>query len=68
MPRESVLLRNPAPHGIFAKSRNVLESWVYIGANEYLGCYKHSVFPSVVDKAIFFEAQAKMARKQIDLQ
>jgi hypothetical protein len=50
------------------KVRNVLESWVYIGANEYLGCYKHSVFPSVVDKAIFFEAQAKMARKQIDLQ
>jgi|PlaIllAssembly_1097288.scaffolds.fasta_scaffold00608_6 hypothetical protein len=46
--------------------KGVLESWAYIGSNEYSGCYKHNVFPRVVDKDIFYEAQAKMARKQFD--
>jgi hypothetical protein len=47
------------------KVRSILESWAYIGANEYCGCHKHDVFTSVVDKATFFEAQAKMARTKL---
>lgn len=47
--------------------RTVLETWAYIGTNEYCGCHKHDVFASVVDKTIFFEAQAKMARRQFDI-
>lgn len=47
--------------------RSILASWAYIGANEYCGCYKHNAFPLVVDRALFFEAQAKMARKQISV-
>jgi hypothetical protein len=42
--------------------RSILETWAYIGSNEYCGCYKHNVFPAVVDRGIFFEAQAKIAR------
>jgi hypothetical protein len=44
------------------KVRSILESWAYVGANEYCGCYKPDVFSSAVDKATFFEAQAKIAR------
>jgi hypothetical protein len=48
--------------------RAVLCSWAYIGANEYCGCVKQSAFPPIIEKTIFFEAQAKMSRKQIEIQ
>ena len=47
--------------------RTILESEIYIGANEFCGCLKHGVFPSFIDKSIFFEAQAKISRKQLTL-
>jgi hypothetical protein len=47
--------------------RTILESEIYIGANEFSGCIKHGVFPSFIDKSIFFEAQAKISRDQLTL-
>jgi len=47
--------------------RTILESKIYIGANEFCGCVKHGVFPSFIDKSIFFEAQAKISRNQLTL-
>ncbi|MGD9373881.1 MAG: recombinase family protein, partial [Desulfobacterales bacterium] len=47
--------------------RTILESETYIGANEFSGCVKHGVFPSFIDKAVFFEAQAKISRNQLTL-
>ena len=47
--------------------RMILESETYIGANEFSGCVKHGVFPSFIDKSIFFEAQAKISRNQLTL-
>ena len=47
--------------------RTILESEIYIGANEFSGCVKHGVFPSFIDKSIFFEAQAKISRNQLTL-
>jgi hypothetical protein len=48
--------------------RTVLSSAVYIGSNEFCGCFKPGVFPPIVDRSIFFEAQAKLNQKQIALQ
>ena len=47
--------------------RTILESEIYIGANEFCGCVKHGVFPSFIDKSTFFEAQAKISRSQLTL-
>jgi hypothetical protein len=47
--------------------RTILESDTYIGANEFCGCIKHGVFPSFIDKAVFFEAQAKISRNMLTL-
>ena len=47
--------------------RTILESEIYIGANEFSGCVKHGVFPSFIDKSAFFEAQAKISRNQLTL-
>jgi len=47
--------------------RTILESEIYIGANKFSGCVKHGVFPSFIDKSIFFEAQAKISRNQLTL-
>jgi len=47
--------------------RTILESEIYIGANEFSGCVKHDVFPPFIDKSIFFEAQAKISRNQLTL-
>jgi len=47
--------------------RTILESEIYIGANEFCGCVKHGVFPSFIDKSFFFEAQAKISRNQLTL-
>jgi hypothetical protein len=47
--------------------RMILESEIYIDANEFCGCVKHGVFPAFIDKSIFFEAQAKILRNQLTL-
>ncbi len=47
--------------------RTILESEMYIGANEFSGCVKHNVFPPFIDRSIFFEAQAKISRNQLTL-
>ena len=47
--------------------RTILESETYIGANEFCGCVKHGVFPSFIDKAVFYEAQAKISRNMLTL-
>ena len=47
--------------------RTILESEIYIGANEFCGCVKHGVFPSFIDKSIFFEARAKISRNHLTL-
>ena len=49
------------------KTRNIkaiLKNPVYIGANGYSGSIRYDVFPSILDKSIFFEAQAKISREQ----
>jgi hypothetical protein len=47
--------------------RTILESEIYIGANEFSGCVKQDVFPPFIDKAVFFEAQAKISRNLLTL-
>ena len=41
----------------------ILKDSVYIGANSYLGAVRYDIFPAVLDKSIFFEAQSKIQRK-----
>ena len=41
----------------------ILENPAYIGANEYRGSIRFNVFPSIINKSIFFEAQAKIAHE-----
>lgn len=43
----------------------ILKNPVYIGANEYSGNIRYDVFPPILDKAIFFEAQAKISCEQV---
>jgi hypothetical protein len=43
--------------------RAILENPAYIGANEYGGSIRFNVFPSIVNKSIFFEAQAKIIQE-----
>ena len=45
--------------------KSILEEIVYIGANEYRGTIRYDIFPPVIDKSIFFEAQAKIMREPI---
>jgi hypothetical protein len=40
----------------------ILESPFYIGANQYKGFIKYDVFPPIVGKTIYFEAQAKLSQ------
>ena len=40
----------------------ILESPFYVGANQYRGFIKYDVFPPIVDKSIYFEAQAKLSQ------
>ena len=47
--------------------RAVLTCFAYIGANEFCGYFKLGVFPPVVDRSIFFEAQAKLNQGRVDL-
>jgi hypothetical protein len=41
---------------------NILESPFYTGANQYRGFIKYDVFPPIVGKSIYFEAQAKLSQ------
>jgi hypothetical protein len=45
--------------------KTILESPLYIGANQYRGYIKQDVFTPIIEKYIFYEAQAKMS--QMDL-
>jgi len=45
--------------------KTILESPQYIGANQYRGYIKHDVFRPIIEKTIFYEAQAKIS--QMDL-
>ena len=38
----------------------IIENPVYIGANQYSGSIRYNVFPSVLNKSTFFEAQARI--------
>jgi hypothetical protein len=42
----------------------LLEDPAYIGANEFNGSIRYNVFPSLVDRSIFYEAQAKIMRER----
>jgi hypothetical protein len=57
----------PQKNGIWnAKTiKTILESPLYIGANQYRGYIKQNVFTPIIEKYIFYEAQAKIS--QIDL-
>lgn len=45
--------------------RTFLKDPVYIGANEFKGSIRYNVFPSLIDKSTFYEAQAKIMREPI---
>jgi len=40
----------------------ILESPFYVGANQYKGFIKYDIFPPIVEKSIYFEAQAKLSQ------
>jgi hypothetical protein len=42
------------------KILTMLKTPMYIGANQYGDCITYDVFPSIIDKATFFEAQARI--------
>ncbi|MFC1535262.1 recombinase family protein, partial [Thermodesulfobacteriota bacterium] len=42
----------------------ILKDPVYIGANQHQETIRYNVFPSVLDKFLFFEAQAKIMRER----
>jgi hypothetical protein len=42
------------------KILTILTTPMYIGANQYGDCIRYDVFPSVIDKTTYFEAQAKI--------
>ena len=56
-------VKSPLKNGIWnARTiKTMLKSPLYIGANQYCGYIKHDVFPQVIEKAIFYEAQAKIS-------
>ncbi|MBT4267928.1 MAG: hypothetical protein HOK67_16285 [Deltaproteobacteria bacterium] len=41
---------------------SILESPFYTGANQYRGFIKYDVFPPIVGKSLYFEAQAKLSQ------
>jgi len=45
--------------------KTILEDPVYIGANEYKGNFRYDIFPSLIDKSMFYEAQSKIESEQI---
>jgi len=45
--------------------KTILDNPVYIGANVFKGVIRYNVFNPLIDKSTFYEAQAKIARKQI---
>jgi len=44
-----------------SKIVTILKSPSYIGANQYSECVTYDVFPSIIEKSIFFEAQARVS-------
>jgi hypothetical protein len=42
------------------KILTILKTPMYIGANQYGDCITYDVFPSIIDKATFFQAQSKI--------
>lgn len=47
--------------------KTLLESPLYIGANQYHEYIKHDVFTPIIEKAIFYEAQAKIAHMDLSV-
>ena len=45
------------------KVRSIIESAVYIGSNQFGACFKHDVFPPLIDHPRFCAAQAKLYGK-----
>ena len=46
------------------KVKNILTSVVYIGSNQFGACIKHNVFPAIIDRSIFYAAQAKIYKSR----
>lgn len=44
-----------------SKILTILKSPLYTGANQYLGCVIYNVFPPIIEKSVFFEAQARIS-------
>jgi len=42
------------------KILTILKTPMYIGANQYGDCIKYDVFPTIIDKGTYFEAQARI--------
>ena len=45
--------------------KTILKSPFYIGANKFRGFIKYDVFPSIIEKPVYFEAQAKISQMTI---
>lgn len=43
------------------KIATILKSPMYVGANQYRECVKWDVFPPIIEKSVFFEAQARVS-------
>ena len=47
------------------KLKSLMTSVVYIGSNQYGACIKHDVFPAVIERPTFCEAQAKIYKRLV---
>jgi len=45
--------------------KTILKSPLYIGANKFRGFIKYDVFPAIIEKPVYFEAQAKISQMSI---
>jgi len=62
-------VRAPQKNGAWnaGNIKTILESPFYIGANQYRGFIKHDVFPAIIQKYIFYEAQARIAQMDFSM-
>jgi hypothetical protein len=44
------------------KVKNIITSVFYIGSNQFGACIKHNVFPAIIDRSIFYAAQARFLK------
>lgn len=52
-------------HWTWSNVKKILENYAYIGANQFLNNIQFDVFPGIIDKSVFFLAQAKIHKEYV---